>query len=71
MERIDLERAGDYIGAHIRMDWCGRTLLGEVTNCVPSGMYWGPRFVVRHFNGEPWPCHPLASDVGVLERDYE
>lgn len=71
MARIDLDRASDYVGAHVRMDWRGRTLLGEIVNVRRAADWRGPTLTVRFFNREPWPCHPLASDVDVLERDWE
>lgn len=61
------------IGAHVTMEYEGRTLLGEVT-----GMYLkleeGETFkvlIVKFFNGEPWPIEPWFLRVDVLERTYQ
>lgn len=55
-------------GAHVRMEWQGRMLLGEVVETylreVPSGIM----LKVKHFNGEPWPVDPGALAVDVLIR---
>jgi hypothetical protein len=59
----------DVRGAHVRMPWKGRMLLGEVVD-----QYYQPlnvagwRFRVRHFNGDPWPVDPECSAVEVLLR---
>jgi len=58
--------------AQVRMEYKGRTLLGDVSGCyrAEDGAP-GTRLVVRHFNGEPWPFDPPALLVDVLERTYE
>lgn len=42
-------------------------LLGEVAGQWIDGAGF-VRLRVKHFNGEPWPVTPLATDVHVLER---
>jgi hypothetical protein len=59
----------DLRGAHVRMPWKGRVLLGEVVDqyfqdFTPTGWH----FKVRHFNGEPWPIDPTPAVVEVLLR---
>jgi hypothetical protein len=56
-------------GAHVRMPWRGRVLLGEVVDQYyrtldPVGWF----FKVRHFNGDAWPVDPVCSAVEVLLR---
>lgn len=53
---------------HVTMDWNDRTLLGEVVEVYPYGDEEF-RVRVKHFNGNPWPCEPLVSDVKVLDRE--
>jgi hypothetical protein len=57
-------RAVDLRGAHVTMMYQGRLLLGDVYAHDART----DRLLVRHFNGEPWPVHPIASAVDVLER---
>jgi hypothetical protein len=59
----------DLRGAHVRMRWRGRMILGEIVDQYyqPFGAA-GWRFRVRHFNGHPWPVDPISSVVEVLLR---
>ena len=50
----------------VKMDYDGRTLLGDVRLVIGDG----DRLYVTHFNGEPWPIQPLMSDVQVFSRDF-
>jgi len=52
--------------AHVTLDWQGRTLLGEVTDCYRDETRGSIHLRVRHFNGEPWPIKPTALAVNVL-----
>ena len=62
--------ASDPRGAHVTMQWQGRTLLGEVTSAYYDDASYVPyvRLRIRHFNGEPWPIEPTAMSIDVLER---
>ena len=59
-------------GAHVKLNYEGRTLLGEIVsiryrNGPPSGYF----LTVKHFNGEPWPIQPNAGSVRLLVRDND
>lgn len=56
-------------GAHVTLEHCGRTLLGEVVGARRDEVLGAVLLTVRHFNGEPWPIEPGALAVDVLERD--
>ena len=59
----------DYRGAHVTLDYAGRTLLGTImdvryreTGC--TGFYADVRF----FCGDPWPITPRLLALNILER---
>lgn len=58
-------------GAHVTMEYQGRTLLGEVIGIERAENRGMTLLVVRHFNGEDWPIKPHVLAVDVLVRDYE
>lgn len=59
-------------GAHVTMEWQGRTLLGEVTGLYRNETRRGMmQLKVKHFNGEQWPLDPHVLAVDVLVREYE
>jgi hypothetical protein len=60
------------VGAQVKMDHHGNTLLGDVVGCYynETGSR-GMRLKVRHFCGDAWPFDPSPLDVDVLERTYE
>lgn len=55
-------------GAHVTMEYQGRTLIGEVTGAHRNDVRGCILLSVRHFNGEPWPMEPGSYSVSVLER---
>jgi len=61
--------ASALIGAQVTLFWEGRELLGDVKGVREEDGHL--RLRVSHFNGEPWPVEPLASEVDVLERTYD
>ena len=61
----------DPTGAHVTLDWRGRTLLGEVRSAEYNHVTGCTILTVRHFNGEPWPLQPGVLAVNVLERGEE
>ena len=46
----------------VMAEYNGRALLGDVISVSPAGA-----LTVRHFNGEPWPIEPLASEVQLID----
>lgn len=58
-------------GAHVTMDYQGRTLLGTVIGVERAENRGMTLLQVRHFNGEDWPIKPHVLAVDVLEREYE
>ena len=67
MNRFGLKH--DPRGAHVTLNYQGRTLLGEVTDCWRDEVCGVVRLTVRHFNGESWPIYPAAMAVNVHERE--
>lgn len=71
MSKIELSEDGRFLvdvrGAQVSLERPGRTYLGDVTDCFYDAR-GNARLRVRHFNGEPWPFSPLASEVVVLDR---
>lgn len=60
------------VGAQVKLDYQGRTLLGDVTGFYRNDTTSTTHLTVRHFNGEPWPIEPVAIAVDILEpRHYE
>ena len=55
-------------GAHVTLNWQGRSLIGEVIGVAYDAVCGCFRLTVRHFNGELWPVQPSALAVNVLER---
>lgn len=58
-------------GAHVTLEYQGRTLLGEVVGVERAENRGMTLLVVRHFNGEEWPIKPHVLAVDVLVREYE
>lgn len=48
----------DYRGAHVTLEWKGRTLLGEIVSIERCPVRGAMICVVRHMNGEEWPIQP-------------
>lgn len=57
-------------GAQVKMQWQGRTILGDVVGVERNEVLGATLLLVRHFNGEMWPVKPCAIAVDVLERNY-
>lgn len=58
----------DYRGAHVTLDWQGRTLLGTI-RCLWRDDARGVTLVtVRHFNGDTWPVTPALGALTILEH---
>lgn len=57
-----------YLGDYVVMPYHGRELLGEVVDLGRD--FDGFWLCVRRFNGEPWPVHPLAEEVTVIDPDW-
>jgi hypothetical protein len=57
-------------GAHVTMEYQGRTLLGEVVAVERAENRGMTLLVIRHFNGEEWPIKPHVLAVDVLVREY-
>ena len=55
-------------GAHVTLEWKGRTLLGEVKSFAYDEVCGCIRLTVTHFNGDPWPIKPTSYAVDVLDR---
>jgi hypothetical protein len=65
-------RPANVVGAHARMEYGDRILLGDIRAIEyqegpPSGYF----LTVHHFNGEPWPIKPNAGAVFVLDRTWK
>lgn len=61
----------NYTGAHVVLQFQGRTLLGEIVRvyrreCPPAIMA-----VVKHFNGQPWPTDAALVSLEILERNHQ
>jgi hypothetical protein len=54
-------------GMQITFEHQGQTLLGDVIHAFLDDEA-DTRLRVHHFNGQPWPVDPLASQVEILER---
>lgn len=61
----------DVRGAHVTLEFKGRTLLGEVIGRYRDVTTGGIMLKVKHFNGEMWPFDPSITAVDVLERTYK
>lgn len=61
----------DPTGAHVTLDWQGRTLLGEVRSAEYNQATGYIVLTVRHFNGELWPIQPTVLAVNVLSSREE
>lgn len=55
-------------GAHVTLQWQGRTLLGEVKSFDYDEVCGCIRLTVAYFNGDPWPVRPTSRAVDVLDR---
>lgn len=55
-------------GAHVTLDYQGKTLIGEVIGVARNEVRGATILNVRHFCGEMWPIQPCARMVDVLER---
>lgn len=58
----------DYRGAHVVLEYRGRTLLGEIKEVTRDEVTGCVRARVRHFNGEEWPIHAPLRSLEILER---
>ena len=61
----------DYRGAHVTLQWRGRTLLGTITNVYRHEVLGAILADVRHFCGDPWPITPGLYALEILERTYD
>lgn len=58
----------DYRGAHVVLDYAGRTLLGVVKDVTRDEVTGCIRADVRHFCGDEWPIRPALHALEILER---
>lgn len=58
----------DYRGAHVTLDWRGRTLLGTIMNVRRDEVRGVLLADVRHFCGDAWPITPALGALEILER---
>lgn len=49
--------------AQVTMKYGDRLLIGDIVAATSDH-----RLVIHHFNGEPWPVAPYASQVTILNR---
>jgi hypothetical protein len=58
----------DYRGAHVTLEYAGRTLLGVIKNVTRDEVTGCVRAEVRHFCGDEWPILPALRALEILER---
>jgi hypothetical protein len=61
----------DYRGAHVALEYGGRTLLGTIKDVARDEVTGCTRAEVRHFCGDEWPIKPALFALEILERTYE
>jgi len=59
----------DYRGAHVTLDWQGRTLLGEIKEIYRNEQRGVLLCKVQHFCGDFWPIEPALIALNILERN--
>ena len=62
---------GSHTNQQVVCDIGTMVLLGDVRDSYHDHETGSLRLVVHHFNGQRWPLDPLATQVTVLEREYE
>jgi len=58
----------NYRGAHVTLQYRGRTLLGTIFNVRRDPVLGATVADVQHFNGDDWPCTPGLYALEILER---
>ena len=58
------------VGAQVSLDYCGRTLLGDVTGVYRNEVTGSVVLRVAHFDGSPWSLDPIITVVEVLNREW-
>lgn len=69
--RVEFSRFGpkyDYRGAHVTIEWQGRTLLGEIKAIWRNEQRGIVLCRIQHFCGDWWPVEPALSALNILDR---
>lgn len=61
----------DYRGAHVTLEYQGRTLIGTLREVFRDEMRGYMHCRVQHFCGDWWPVEPCLGAIEILERTYE